>query len=151
MPDAEDVMDTVLQGILDFFHELDHWVPISSTVLSWFIDIPAGHEKDMYALSDAYTQAQQLYANHLRDISPYLKDLAIWTGDGAAQAAHESLQHHFDHVSNMIDAFGGASDVVHSAGLGIETTKWADAVNLIFLAVTTVISIISAIFTFGAS
>ncbi|MEN3305055.1 MAG: hypothetical protein V7603_1257, partial [Micromonosporaceae bacterium] len=151
MPDAEDVLDGVLQTILDFFHELDHWVPMSGTVLSWFIDIPEGKEKKLYELADAYTRASQLYASHLNDISPYQKDLAVWTGDGAAQAAHESLQHYVQHVSNMIDAFGGASEVVHGAALGIETTKWSDAVNLIFLAVSAVVAIVSAFFTFGAS
>src|SRR5262249_29571135 len=124
---------------------------ISSEVLSWFMDIPEGRENDLYALADAYQRASQLYSDHLTQITPYLEDLAIWTGDGSAQIAHESLQHHIEHVGNMIDAFNGASQVVHGAAQAIETTKWADAMNLLFLAVTAVIAIVSAIFTFGAS
>ncbi len=145
-------IDGVLDSLMHFFRECEHWVPVVGPVLEMLMDIPEGRELDMYDLADSYGQAAKLYTDHLKEVAPYLNDLyEYWGGDGAAQAAATRLQEYIDQVGADADGFSAMQTAVLTTAQGIEATKMMDVLNLFMLAQAIIEVIMTIIETFGLS
>lgn len=132
-------VDDVLLKLREFFHELDHWVPGAGSffveaILIW----PEARYERLFDLSDAYRAAAELYRDHVQELEPYLRDLDVWQGDGAAQVARDQLMLHFDEISGMADAVGAMQQMVHAKALEIESAVYMAIVNLIMVAIALV-------------
>ncbi|BCY11091.1 hypothetical protein [Actinoplanes sp. L3-i22] len=144
--------DTILDELLEFFHECEQWVPIVGPVLEMLVEIPEGRELELFDLADYYGQAAQLHAEHAEEVRQQLGELyRVWQGDGGAQKTQDHLQKYLEQVNADAQTFGEMQKMVHGAALSVEAAKMMDVVNLVMLAMATLEVVLTIIETVGLS
>ncbi|WP_425571034.1 WXG100 family type VII secretion target, partial [Rugosimonospora acidiphila] len=146
------VVDDVLDPILEWFREFESYVPgVFGRVLGWLIDIPHAKELGMYDLADAYGHAMQVLDEHCGRLSSLSQPIAeAWSGGSAADYG-QTYAEYVNQVNNTVQSLGEMRDLVRSAGLEIEMTKFMAAVNLYMLADAIFSILATAWLTFGLS
>jgi len=143
-------IDDAIDEICKCFVEIDHLIHVP--FFEFLGQIPKGDETALFDLADRYSDAAQLYANHVNDISLHLADLYNnWSGDGAAMTAGDTLQNYVGQITQTAGSLNDMRGLVQETALNIEATKIMAIVNLVMLLYTLIQVIMTLIFSFGAS
>ncbi|GFJ91847.1 WXG100-like domain-containing protein [Phytohabitans rumicis] len=150
-PGGSGETQTALQQLREFFMSLNDWIPGAGTFfVEMVLMFPEADHERLFDLSDAYADAVELYADHLDELSPYITDLTVWQGDGAAAVVHAELQAYQEQLVGMTEAISAMQTSVHGKALEIEAAVYMAIINLIMAGIALVQLLLTAWTGIGA-
>lgn len=146
--------DHVLSDILDWFWEIEEWIPgIHSTVGEIiFGPIPLSDGARLYDLAEAWGEVAQGLAEAYEEVRPAADSIIeSWSGDAAAMQFAQQWMSYLEALRTTADSVSSMQQGVQGLALQVEMMKFMAVINLIMLAVSLYIIIAALIPSAGAS
>lgn|GEM_PF-1975460 len=146
--------DHVLSDILDWFWEIEEWIPgIHSTVGEIiFGPIPLSDGARLYDLAEAWGEVANGLAEAYEEVRPAADSIIeAWSGDAAAMQFAQQWMSYLEALRTTADSVSSMQQGVQGLALQVEMMKFMAVINLIMLAVSLYIIIAALIPSAGTS
>jgi hypothetical protein len=155
VPGGNDESDHILAEVLDWFGQIEEWIPggWGGWLLHAIIgESPLAKATDVYELAEEWGNLAELLGNAYEEANQAIQPvLENWSGDGAAADFARNWYDYAEGLRSVTDGAGQMQGGVQSFGLEIELMKFMVVVNLIGLAFTIYALIMALIPTGGGS
>ncbi|WP_344319188.1 toxin glutamine deamidase domain-containing protein, partial [Actinocatenispora thailandica] len=139
--------DYLFDPILEFFREVEEWVPgVLGDVLRWLIEIPAGSEHGLADVGDSRTKAGDTLMNALQDQSvPAATIYEKYVGDGAPAAFAGRDGDLRDQLQSIAQQQYDKAKIAYNTSSSMEMSKFMAATDLYMLGQAIYAAIMTAV------